>query len=190
MASRDIQIALDSDIDLFRRPLTCEAGTNMDTVSGETRSRMMTAVRSKNTAVEFSIRRRLFALRFRYRLHVRELPGTPDMVFPMYHAVVFVNGCFWHNHGCQFSALPETRRAWWKEKLEGNRKRDAAVLSTLSELGWRTLVIWECSFRVRAADRNNALKRVVRRTVRFLHSRQRAVEIPPVGTLGDSKNAK
>ena len=149
----------------------------MDTVSREARSRMMAAVRSKNTAVEFSIRRQLFARGFRYRLHPRELPGRPDMIFPKYHAVVFINGCFWHNHDCRFSRLPATRRAWWKKKLEGNRKRDAVVLSALSEMDWRTLVIWECSFRVPTAHRSAALEVVTRRATRFLLSNQRNLEI-------------
>ena len=149
----------------------------MDTVGREARSRMMAAVRSKNTAVEFSIRRRLFARGFRYRLHSRELPGRPDMVFPKYHAVIFINGCFWHNHDCHFSRLPATRRAWWKKKLEGNRKRDAVVLSALNEMDWRPLVIWECSFRVPTADKHGALEQVTRRAARFLLSNQRNFEI-------------
>ena len=149
----------------------------MDTVSREARSRMMAAVRSKNTAVEFSIRRQLFARGFRYRLHPRELPGRPDMIFPKYHAVIFINGCFWHNHDCRFPRLPATRRAWWKKKLEGNRKRDAVVLSALSEMDWRTLVIWECSFRVPTAHRPAALEVVTRRATRFLLSNQRNLEI-------------
>jgi DNA mismatch endonuclease (patch repair protein) len=149
----------------------------MDTVSRETRSRMMAAVRSKNTGVEFSIRRQLFARGFRYRLHSRRLPGRPDMVFPKYHAVVFINGCFWHNHDCRFSGLPATRRSWWKKKLEGNRKRDAAVLSALSKMDWRTLVIWQCSFRVPAAHKRAALERVTRQAARFLLSTKRNFEI-------------
>jgi DNA mismatch endonuclease (patch repair protein) len=152
----------------------------MDTVSQEIRSRMMAAVPSKNTTVEFSIRRRLFACGFRYRLHARDLPGRPDMVFPKYHAVVFVHGCFWHNHGCRFSRLPDTRREWWKKKLKGNRRRDAIVLSKLKDFGWRTLVIWECSFRVLALDRGKALDRVVRSTARFLLSRKQVMEIFPM----------
>lgn len=149
----------------------------MDTVSKETRSRMMATVRSKNTATEFEVRRRLFARGFRYRLHARELPGKPDMIFPRYHAVVFIHGCFWHNHDCRFSRLPDTRQAWWKEKLEGNRKRDAAVLFMLRDMGWRTLVIWECSFRLPAAGRDAALGQVARRAARFLLSKRRALEI-------------
>ncbi|MCX5645953.1 MAG: DNA mismatch endonuclease Vsr [Phycisphaerae bacterium] len=142
----------------------------MDTVDRATRSRMMAAVRSKNTAAEVEIRRRIFRLGFRYRLHGRGLPGKPDMVFPKHRAVVFVNGCFWHNHDCRFGALPATRRKWWTTKLEGNRKRDVGVLSQLHRAGWRTMVVWECSYRTAGADRANALDAIAGRVGRFLKS--------------------
>lgn len=142
----------------------------MDVVSKMTRSRMMAAVRSKDTAPELDIRHRLFRLGFRYRLHPRNLPGKPDIVFPKYRAAVFINGCFWHNHDCCYGRLPATRRLWWKRKLEGNRKRDANVLANLHRAGWRTLVVWECSVRAANGPRSKALAAVADKTARFLRS--------------------
>src|SRR5436189_3109779 len=100
---------------------------------------MMSAVRSKNTKLELAFRRRLFAMGFRFRLHKKGLPGTPDMVFPKYSAIIFIHGCFWHHHGCYLSALPRTRRSWWAEKLKGNWLRDRANSDQLRRMGWRVL---------------------------------------------------
>jgi DNA mismatch endonuclease (patch repair protein) len=141
---------------------------------------MMSSVRSKNTKLELEVRRRLFAMGFRYRLHGKNLPGTPDMVFSKYRAVLFVHGCFWHYHGCHLSALPNTRHYWWKKKLEGNRKRDSEILSRLKALGWRILIIWECGFRKPNTDRAEALDRIAERGVRFLKSERKLLEIPRV----------
>ena len=149
-----------------------------DTVNKETRSRMMSSVRAKNTKLEMEIRRRLFAMGFRYRLHGKDLPGTPDMIFPKYSAVIFVHGCFWHHHGCHLSKLPGTRRSWWKKKLEGNRTRDFDVMAELRMLGWRVLVVWECGFRRPKTDRAEALDRVAERASRFLKSERKFLEIP------------
>ncbi len=149
-----------------------------DTVNKATRSRMMSSVRAKNTKLELEVRRRLFTMGFRYRLHEKNLPGTPDMVFPKYRAVLFVNGCFWHHHGCHLSTLPHTRRSWWKKKLEGNRKRDSEVISNLKALGWRVLVIWECGFRKQKTNRADALNRIAKRAGNFLKSEQILFEIP------------
>jgi DNA mismatch endonuclease, patch repair protein len=149
-----------------------------DTVDRETRSRMMSCVRAKNTKLELEVRRRLFAMGFRYRLHQRNLPGTPDMVFPRYTTVLFVHGCFWHNHGCHLSAIPRTRRAWWKNKLEGNRLRDSQVVAKLRKLGWRVLIIWECSFRKAHTNWSEALNSVASRAARFLQFSQPLLEIP------------
>jgi DNA mismatch endonuclease (patch repair protein) len=149
-----------------------------DTVSRETRSRMMSAVRAKNTKPELEIRRRLFAMGFRYRLHVKDLPGKPDVVFPMYRSVVFVNGCFWHYHGCHLSSLPVTRRSWWKKKLKENASRDSKVVSELRDLGWRVLIIWECGFRRTRINRMKALDTIATRAKCFLKSNRRLLEIP------------
>lgn len=151
---------------------------------------MMSSVRGKNTKPELEVRHRLFAMGFRYRLHRRDLPGKPDMVFPRHRAVVFVHGCFWHQHGCDRSAIPATRRSWWKKKLEGNRNRDGEVMSRLKELGWRVLVIWECSFRKPGTDRSRALDRIAARAGRFLSNRQSTLEIPRLPSRRHRKSEK
>lgn len=138
---------------------------------------MMSSVRSKNTKPELEIRRRLFAMGFRYQLHRKDLPGTPDMVFPKYRAVVFVHGCFWHYHGCHLSSIPKTRRSWWKAKLEGNVRRDSTAISELENLGWRVLTIWECGFRKPGTRRAEALNSISIQAADFLKSTQKLLEI-------------
>ena len=135
----------------------------------------MAAIRSKNTKQEVALRLYLFKLGYRYRLHHRILPGKPDIVFPKYQAVVFVNGCFWHHHECRDVRLPATRSAWWRKKLEGNRRRDMATLKALWDMGWRTVVVWECSIR-RKKDPDVAVGKVADRISKFLISnRKRAI---------------
>lgn len=112
------------------------------------RSRMMSSIRGKDTWPERMLRSRLFASGFRYRLHVRSLPGSPDLVFPKYRAVVFVHGCFWHRHqGCRYAATPRANADFWEKKLQGNVDRDARHTAALRDLGWRVAVVWECSLR-------------------------------------------
>ncbi len=149
-----------------------------DTVDKVTRSRIMSSVQSKNTKLELEVRHRLFAMGFRYRLHVNKLPGTPDLVFPKYRSIVFIHGCFWHYHGCHLSSIPKTRSSWWKKKLEDNAKRDSAVLFELQELGWRVLLIWECGFRKPKIKRSEALDAISLRAAGFLNSRHKFFEIP------------
>jgi DNA mismatch endonuclease (patch repair protein) len=98
------------------------------------------------------------------------------MVFPKYRAVGFVNGCFWHHHGCRDVKMPATRRAWWRRKLEGNRKRDETVLKALHEMGWRTLVVWECSIR-RKKDPDVAIREVAGKVSHFLRSNRKMAVI-------------
>lgn len=142
----------------------------MDTVNSKTRSKIMAAVRSKDTSIELKIRRRLFRKGFRYRLHHSGLPGRPDLVFPKFRAVGFIHGCFWHNHGCPLSGYPKTRPDWWKQKLLDNRDRDKRSISDLKNLGWRVLIVWECSFRAKQTSEMEALDRVVEESARFLQS--------------------
>lgn len=153
----------------------------MDIVDSKTRSKMMSAVRAKNTKLETQIRRRLFAQGFRYRLHTRDLPGTPDMVFPKYSTILFVHGCFWHLHGCARSSIPENRREWWHEKLMGNKARDAKAQEELSQRGWRVLIVWECSLRRPGVNREDALYRICKLVINFLQSTSNHLEIsgPP-----------
>ena len=113
-----------------------------------TRSRNMAAIRAKNTKPEMIVRRGLHARGLRYRLHRRDLPGTPDLVFPALRVALFVNGCFWHAHdGCRYFKLPKTDPERWRAKLEGNRLRDQRDQHELRVRGWRVLVIWECELR-------------------------------------------
>lgn len=112
-----------------------------------TRSRNMAAVRGKDTKPELIIRKGLHAAGLRYRLHVKDLPGKPDLVFPKHRAAVFVHGCFWHGHACPLFKLPETRRDFWHQKIEGNVARDEAAIVRLRSLGWRVAVVWECALR-------------------------------------------
>ncbi len=118
-----------------------------DTVSPAIRSRMMSAVRSKNTKPEIYIRKVLHALGYRFRLHRKDLPGKPDIVFPSRRSVIFVNGCFWHGHTCHAGALPATRREFWEEKIGKNRERDAMNTTALKVDGWRVLTVWECELK-------------------------------------------
>ena len=107
----------------------------------------MSRIRGKDTKPELLLRRGLHARGFRFRLHRRDLPGCPDLVFPRFHAVVFVHGCFWHGHGCPMFKSPTTRPEFWAAKIEGNRARDLRVSENLEAAGWRTLVVWECTLR-------------------------------------------
>ncbi|WP_332777434.1 very short patch repair endonuclease [Polaromonas sp.] len=112
------------------------------------RSRMMSSIRGKNTWPERMLRSFLFARGFRYRLHVRNLPGSPDLVFPKHRAVIFVHGCFWHRHeGCRYTTTPKANSEFWKQKFQGNVDRDARHAAMLRDLGWRVAVVWECSLR-------------------------------------------
>jgi len=148
-----------------------------DIVDKRTRSKMMSAVRSKNTKIEVEIRRRLFAQGFRYRLYASDLPGTPDIVLPKYSTVIFVHGCFWHYHGCSRSTIPDSRRNWWRKKLEDNRTRDAKAQAELRGNGWRVVIIWECSVRRPAVDRQKALDSVCLRVAKFLRSKESSLEM-------------
>lgn len=108
------------------------------------RSRIMAAVKSKDTTPEMVVRRLVHAMGHRYRLHVRGLPGTPDLVFPSTRRIVNVSGCFWHMHGCGRCRIPATHRDYWLSKLRRNRARDKRTLRQLRKAGWRVLVVWEC----------------------------------------------
>lgn len=117
-----------------------------DIFSPETRSRMMSGIRGKDTKPELQVRRALHAAGLRYRLHVRDLPGKPDIVLPRHRAVVFVHGCFWHRHpGCRLAYTPKSNVDFWLAKLEGNAVRDAGHERTLAQAGWRVFTIWECN---------------------------------------------
>ena len=108
----------------------------------------MSRIRSKDTKPEMIVRRFLFKNGFRYRLHVKNLPGKPDIVFPKYKTVIFVNGCFWHDHkGCRYFVLPKTRTEWWLEKVKATAARDKNSEIALQVLGWKVILVWECELK-------------------------------------------
>lgn len=122
-----------------------------------TRSEIMRAIKSKDTTPEMVVRRLAHSLGYRYRLHRRDLPGKPDLVFPGRHKVIFVNGCFWHGHGCRRGArMPAANAEYWHRKIAKNVERDAASMRALHRIGWRVLTVWECETAVR---RREGLKR-------------------------------
>lgn len=106
----------------------------------------MSGIRGKDTQPELEVRRFLHRLGFRYRLHDKRLPGRPDVVLPKYRTVVFVHGCFWHQHpGCKLAAKPDTNAEFWRNKLQGNVKRDERTEQRLERMGWRSVTVWECA---------------------------------------------
>ena len=107
----------------------------------------MAAIHGKNTKPEMLLRRALHARGFRYRLHDRRLPGRPDLVFPKYRAVVFVNECFWHGHQCDQFRWPDSREEFWRVKIGGNVARDGVNIAALQGVGWRVGVVWECALK-------------------------------------------
>jgi DNA mismatch endonuclease (patch repair protein) len=119
-----------------------------DIVPVDKRSEMISAIRGKDTKPEIRVRKALFARGYRYRLHRRDLPGTPDIVFPTRRVAIFVHGCFWHGHaGCRLAPAPTTRPEFWQKKIATNRQRDMAATEALNAAGWRVLVVWDCFIR-------------------------------------------
>ena len=116
-----------------------------DRLTPAERSEQMRRIRKRDTKPELLVRRAAHALDFRFRLHRRDLPGSPDLVFPRYHKVVFVHGCFWHQHeGCRLKRQPKTRLDYWLPKLARNVERDQEVCRKLADLAWESLIVWEC----------------------------------------------
>ena len=109
----------------------------------------MSGIRGRDTKPELLLRKGLHAMGFRYKLHDKSLPGKPDLVFPRYRAVIFVNGCFWHGHDCHLFKWPKSRKDFWREKIKSNIDRDRLVTSQLKEQGWRVLRVWECALKGR-----------------------------------------
>ena len=121
----------------------------VDVVDPETRSRMMSGIRGKNTKPELLIRKGLHARGFRFCLHDKRLPGKPDLVLPEFNTVIFVHGCFWHGHDCHLFKWPKTRRAFWRKKILRNKEKDAESYAYLKKDGWYILTIWECALKGR-----------------------------------------
>lgn len=132
----------------------------VDILTKEKRSALMSRIRGRDTKPELAVRSLLHHLGYRFRLHVRELPGRPDIVLPRYRTVVLVHGCFWHRHqGCRFCYVPKTRPEFWRAKFERNVDRDRLVQRELKKIGWRVIVVWECEI--------DDLRRLTRRLSRI-----------------------
>lgn len=144
-----------------------------DVVSPETRSRMMSGIRGKDTKPEVLVRKALHARGFRFRLHVSDLPGRPDIVLPRYQAALFVHGCFWHGHDCRFFKLPGTRPEFWQLKIAKNKANDEKNVVLLSDAGWRTGIVWECALRGQGAT----VDAVADRLAEWLESSSANIEI-------------
>ncbi len=128
-----------------------------DIVSPERRSEIMARIRDRDTGPELRVRRAAHAMGLRFRLHRRDLPGSPDLVFPKYRTALFVHGCFWHRHeGCPRAYVPKSRMEFWNRKFAANVERDRRVSEALRKLGWRPVVIWECE-----TEDRSALKRII-----------------------------
>lgn len=120
----------------------------VDVHSKEVRSFNMSRIRGKDSKPELLVRKFLFTSGFRYRLHVKALPGKPDIVLKKYNAIIFIHGCFWHKHeNCRYFVIPKSRTEWWIEKLNQNVKRDILSKTALENDGWRLLIVWECQLR-------------------------------------------
>lgn len=120
----------------------------IDTRTKEERSEIMSMVHSKDTKPELLIRRLIYGMGFRYRLHCKELPGKPDIVMIGRKKIVDVRGCFWHGHeGCKYGRLPKSREDFWKAKIDRNRERDSKNQRILNEAGWRVFVVWQCELK-------------------------------------------
>jgi DNA mismatch endonuclease (patch repair protein) len=126
-----------------------------DVHSKEIRSYNMSQIKGKNTKPEIMVRKFLFSHRLRFRIHVKSLPGKPDIVLPKYQTVIFVHGCFWHGHsGCKFFIIPKTRTDWWLNKIQLNRKNDIENRKKLTDLGWRVVWIFECELKTKVLSDN------------------------------------
>ena len=146
----------------------------------EARSRNMRAIRGKDTNPELIVRRMLHRSGFRYRLQAKGLPGKPDLAIKKYKLAIFVQGCFWHWHGCEFFRVPKTRTEWWAEKLSRNRERDKRDLAALLAQGWRVLWIWECYLKKNKNNGEDAILEAARSLIemRNIRDETRFVELP------------
>lgn len=145
-----------------------------DVLTARQRSYCMSRIRGKDTKPEHFIRHGLFALGFRYRLHRRDLPGCPDLVFPKHFAVIFVHGCLWHGHECHLFQWPATNADFWRNKIMRNRERDAHAVQQLRSAGWRVLTVWECAIKGR---RRMSPTKLIDRIAQWLRSNRVRSEI-------------
>lgn len=162
-----------------------------DIVSAQKRSEMMSGIKGKNTKPELQVRKALFSMGYRFRLHRKDLPGRPDIVLPGRRVAILVHGCFWHGHrDCRYAKTPSTRTEFWTTKLDGNRARDIRDLEALQTAGWRTLVIWECY--LRQTSRHTPLPADLRDWIEGSQSSGELRERPAsvAGTAINAKRAK
>jgi DNA mismatch endonuclease (patch repair protein) len=145
-----------------------------DVMTPEQRSRTMSRIGAKDTGIELLLRHALHREGLRYRLHAPELPGKPDIVFPKYKAVIFVNGCFWHSHGCSRSTVPATNSEFWESKLARTRERDRRNVQDLKRMGWRVLTVWECAL---SGASSSEFQQLVRRVSSWVRSGRFSGEI-------------
>ena len=146
-----------------------------DVVDSQTRSRMMSGIKGKNTKPELTIRSALHRIGFRFRLHRKDLPGRPDVILPRYRAVILINGCFWHGHMCSLFKWPKTREDFWREKILGNVKRDQRNQSMLIEKHWRVCVIWECELRSQPPEK---IEKLMKQLAEWIEGEGELVEFP------------
>lgn len=146
------------------------SGATNNSSGRSARSLLMARIRSKDTAPEMQVRRTLFSMGYRFRIHLKKLPGCPDVVFLSRKKAIFVNGCFWHQHShCPKATLPAINQSYWLPKLERNRQRDEKAISDLNQQGWKVLTIWECEVANVASLRKRLRSFLGPR--RFAHSR-------------------
>lgn len=159
----------------------------MDNTTPAVRSAVMSRIRSRNTKPEMVVRQILHASGLRFRLHRKDLPGHPDLVFPSRRVAVFVDGCFWHQHGCYLSHVPASRQEYWGPKLARTRQRDEVNRRSLAQTGWRVLTVWECETRdvkrlasLVAEVRGTPVRKAAMRRLSSVHaSGTRGVQRPP-----------
>jgi len=129
----------------------------------EQRSRNMSAIKSKNTKPEIAVRKLLHSMGYRFRLHRKDLPGSPDIVLPKYKTVIFVHGCFWHRHeNCKYASTPKTREEFWEAKFRENINRDKLNQENLSSKGWKIIIVWECEIKDKDFDLNRLFKNEIK----------------------------
>ncbi|WP_417590942.1 very short patch repair endonuclease [Parasphingorhabdus sp.] len=145
-----------------------------DVVTAQTRSRMMSGIRSNNTQPELLLRTGLHKMGFRYRLHDKSLPGTPDIVFPRYKGVIFAHGCFWHRHNCHLFRMPSTRTDFWEKKFDRNGEVDKRTIVSLLDADWRVCIVWECALKGKTRLPYDGL---ISMCANWLHSHERLMVI-------------
>lgn len=158
-----------------------------DVMTPEQRSRCMAAIKGKDTKPEMIVRKYLFSRGLRFRVQVRKLPGTPDIVLPKYRTIIFVNGCFWHGHeGCRYFRLPQSNVDFWRNKIQRNISRDTRNESELKSLGWRVIRVWECAIKT-ISERDEYLRSLYRTIVNPVESYEANDNIASVPIAAESE---